>query len=271
MKMNKTNTLNRTVTKCTVLAATLTLLNAPSYAGDTALLLSGAENSKAPVATAVETKKHEYPEFWTGFYGGISLGGNFSSVDLDSNHLGFVNPNGKCDVNPSISSFFPGVQFGYLHQLESKVVLGVEADFTYNTENRASVTCPCPTDLTAKDHFTVRNSLQGSLRGRLGYALSHNLLPFISVGVSFADMGIKYSNESGDNYKRNDTQTGWLAGAGLEWGFSERLSVRAEYFYKAYNSLNIRIPSVSGLTDPSGAGHLNINDNTVRVALNYRF
>jgi outer membrane immunogenic protein len=163
------------------------------------------------------------------------------------------------------------VQFGYLHQFESNVVLDVEGDFTYNTQNRTNITCPCPTFLQAKDHFRVENLLQGSLRGRLGYALDHNLLPFVSVGVSFADMGINYGNEGGDTYNKNATQAGWLAGAGLEWGFSDDLSVRAEYFYKAYNNLNISIPSVYGLTDPNGSAHLNVNDNTVRVALNYWF
>jgi outer membrane immunogenic protein len=264
----------QTLTKSAVLAVGLTLLNAPSYAGDAAQIQSGVENPKAPVAlteTALETKKKESPEFWSGFYGGISLGGNFSSTELHSSHLGFVNPVGTCNLNSSIDSFFPGVQFGYLHQFESNVVLGVETDFTYNTQDRANILCPCPTNLVAKDRFTAKNRLQGSLRGRLGYALDHNLLPFVSVGVSFADMGIKYDNEGGDLYNKSATQVGWLAGAGLEWGFSDNLSVRAEYFYKAYNNLNIPIPSVYGLTDPNGGAHLNINDNTFRVALNYWF
>ncbi len=264
----------QTLTKSAILAASLTLINAPSYAGDATQLQLGAGNSKLPVAsmkTRWETKKNENPEFWTGFYGGISLGGKFGSADIRSNHLGLINPDGTCNVNSSIDSFFPGVQFGYLHQFESNVVLGVEGDFTYNTQNRGNITCPCPTFLQAKDHFRAENLLQGSLRGRLGYALHHNLLPFVSVGVSFADMGIKYSNEGGNSYNKTATQTGWLAGAGLEWGFSDDLSVRAEYYYSAYNRLNIAIPSVYGLTDPNGAGHLNVTDNTLKIALNYWF
>jgi outer membrane immunogenic protein len=264
----------QTITKKAVLAAVLIFQNALAYAGDSDSFQPGMENIKISSAlseTALKTKINEFPEFWTGFYGGISVGGNFSSADLRSNHLGFVNPDGKCNINSSLSSFFPGVQFGYLHQFESKVVLGVEGDFTYNTQEQADITCPCPTNLKAKDRFTVKNSLQGSLRGRLGYALDGNLLPFVSVGVSFADMGIKYHNEGGDYYNKTATQAGWLAGAGLEWGFSDDLSVRAEYYYKAYNDLNIRIPSVYALTDPNGSGNLNVNDNTVRVALNYWF
>lgn len=264
----------QTLTKSAILAAGLTLLNTPSFAGDAAQLQPAAENSKVPVAlteTTLEPKRKEYPEFWTGFYGGLNLGGNFSSTELHSSHLGFVNPDGTCNVNSSISSFFPGVQFGYLHQFESNVVLGVEGDFTYNTQDRGNITCPCPTNLVAKDRFTVKNRLQGSLRGRLGYALDHNLLPFVSVGVSFADMGIKYDNEGGDVYSKTATQAGWLAGAGLEWGFSDDLSVRAEYYYSAYNNLNIPIPSVYGLIDPNGGAHLNPSDNTVRIAVNYWF
>jgi len=264
----------QTLTKSVILAAGLTLLHAPSYASDTNQQEVDAKNprsSTALMATSSDTKIQESSEFWTGFYGGIGLGGNFTSTDLHSNHSGYINPDGKCNVSSSISSFSPGVQFGYLHQFESNVVLGVEGDFTYNTQNRTNITCPCPTFSPVKDRFRAENLLQGSLRGRLGYALDNNLLPFVSVGVSFADMGIKYSNEAGNSYNKTATQAGWLAGAGLEWGFSDDLSVRAEYYYSAYNRLNIAIPSVYGLTDPNGSAHLNVNDNTVRIALNYWF
>jgi outer membrane immunogenic protein len=84
-------------------------------------------------------------------------------------------------------------------------------------------------------------------------------------------MGINYSNEGANSYNKSATQAGWLAGAGLEWGFSDDLSVRAEYYYSAYNRLNIAIPNVYGLTDPNGAGHLNVTDNTLKIALNYWF
>jgi outer membrane immunogenic protein len=266
--------MKQTLSNSVILAAGLALLFTQSYASDTDHQESNVKNprsSTASMATSTNTQKQVKPEFWSGFYGGIGLGGNFTSTELSSNQLGFVNPDGKCNVNSSISSFFPGVQFGYLHQFDSNVVMGVEADFTYNTQDRANIICPCPTNLVAKDRFTAKNRLQGSLRGRLGYALDHNLLPFLSVGVSFADMGINYNNEGGNVYNKDATQAGWLAGAGLEWGFSEKLSVRAEYYYSAYNKLNMAIPSVYGLTDPNGGAHLNVNDNTVRIALNYWF
>ncbi len=264
----------RTIAKSTILAAGLSLLHAPAYASDTAQPQLDTDQLNAPAVstdTTLETKKNEFPEFWTGFYGGINLGGNFASADVHSNQLGFINPDGTCNVKSTISSFFPGVQFGYLHHFNSNVVMGVEGDFTYNTQNRENITCPCPTYLPASDHFRVENRLQGSLRGRLGYALDGNLLPFVTAGVSFADMGIKYSNEGGDVYNKSATHVGWLVGAGLEWGFADNLSVRGEYYYKAYDNLNIAIPNIYGLTDANGAGHLNLHDNTVRVAFNYWF
>ncbi len=260
--------------RSSIIVVYFVLMDASAYADDTVKLQTIADSSKTSQALsekALETRKNEYPEFWTGFYGGISIGGKFASTDLRANHLGLVNPDGTCNVDSSSESFFPGVQFGYLHQFESNVVLGVEGDFTYNTQNRENITCPCPTYLQARDHFRVENLLQGSLRGRLGYAVKGNLLPFVSVGVSFADMGINYSNEGRNSYNKTATQAGWLAGAGLEWGFTDDLSVRAEYYYTAYNRLNIAIPTVYGLTDPNGAGHLNVTDNTLKIALNYWF
>jgi outer membrane immunogenic protein len=260
--------MTQTLTKSAVAAALSSILVAPAFAGE---FQSNTEQPDMPAASDVESKENTFPEFWSGFYGGLSLGGNFSSAELHSNQLGFINPDGSCNVDASLSSFFPGVQFGYLHQYRSNLVVGVEADFSYNTQERSTITCPCPENFIAQDKFTARNTLQGSLRGRLGYALNSNLLPYISAGVSFADMGIRYANEGGDVYSKSATQAGWLVGAGLEWGFSDKLTVRGEYYYKAYNSLNIPVPSVYGLSDANGAGHLNFNDNTVRVALNYWF
>jgi outer membrane immunogenic protein len=257
------------LTTSVAIVAMSSFMVAPVYASELQTIIE--PSAESGLLSDSDSKKNVFPESWNGFYAGFSVGGNFSSAELHSNHLGFVNPDGSCNLNSSLNSFFPGVQFGYLHQYKSNVVAGVEADFTYNTQERSNIDCPCPIGTPVQDHFRIRNTLQGSLRGRLGYALDSNLLPFISVGISFADMGIHYDNEGGDSYSKSNTQVGWLAGAGLEWGFSENLSIRGEYYYKAYNGLSMPIPSVYGLNDANGAGRINFNDHTVRVAVNYWF
>ena len=87
-------------------------------------------------------------------------------------------------------------------------------------------------------------------------------------------MGLKYNGQKDgiDNhfYSKNTSQAGWLVGGGLEWGATDSISVRGEYYYTAYNTINMQIPDIQR-NDPNGNSHLNLSSNTVRVAINYWF
>lgn len=208
---------------------------------------------------------------WTGFYAGLNGGVVFNNVDLNSNQLGFTNVSGTCDESANSSSFFPGLQLGYTWQVNAKTVLGVEGDYTYNTNQRTTLHCTCPFNSDVSDRFKFTNRQQGSIRARLGYILKEHFLPFISAGGSFANVGLKYSNEGGDYYSTQTTKSGWLVGAGIEWEFLHNWSLRTEYSYADYGKVNLNIPTIYGLNDPNGAGHAKLKTNTVRVAVNYWF
>ena len=264
-----------------ILTASLVLLSAQTYGAELSVgtnAKSGTKSSKASILSKIGSSragKKNSSEYWGGLYGGINLGGNFTDAELHSNQPNFYNLEQKCNKNGSIDGFSPGAQLGYLHQFKSNFVVGAEADFTYNTQDRANLNCPCPVPgANQADQFTAENRLQGSLRGRFGYALGKNLLPYISAGVSFADMGLKYNGQQGgvdkEFYSKNTAQVGWLVGGGLEWGATDNISVRAEYYYTAYNSINMVIPKLQGVTDP-GNSHLDLSSHTVRIAINYWF
>lgn len=208
---------------------------------------------------------------WNGLFGGISAGGVFNDATLFSNHSGFTNPAGTCNKSSNFASFSPGVQLGFAHQFDSKMVMGFEGDFTYNINEEARVNCTCPSFLIASDRFIIKNQHQGSIRGRLGYALDNKLLPFVLVGASYADLGINYSNEGGDYYSGKITRSGLLVGGGLEWAVSKNWSVRVDYSHADYSKLNMGIPEVYGLNDAQGGSHLGLNTNTVKTSVNYWF
>jgi outer membrane immunogenic protein len=204
---------------------------------------------------------------WTGAYVGVTAGAIFNQSDVTAQNIGLVSD--PCKSSGSNTSFLPGALAGYLHQLENDVVVGAEADFTYPWGNMGSE-CLCVNG--SYDRFKTANKVQGSLRARLGYAAPYNLLPYITAGVSFASQSIGYNNEFGDHYSKNTAQTGWVLGAGLEYGFLNGLSVRGEYLYTNYaNSLNMGLPTINGAYDSSGQASANVNSNVVRAALNYRF
>ena len=232
--------------------------------------ISHANSAKANPVISMASNHLTFPNDWTGFYGGVNIGGIFNDAHLNANHIGFTSLTGVCNTQSSFSSFFPGGQLGYSYQLNRKVVLGVEGDFTYNINGKGRTHCTCEFNPGVSDQFTILNQMQGSLRGRIGYALDKHLLPFFTAGASLADLGTSYSNEIGNFYSEKSASGGWLVGAGLEWAFSERWSLRAEYYYVDYgNALNMKIPDVYGLLDTNGSVNSTLNANNVRIAINY--
>ena len=150
-------------------------------------------------------------------------------------------------------------------------MLGVEGDFTYNVNQTGKADCNCTVTPGVFDLYTIKNRLQGSARGRLGYLLKSSILPFISAGGSFADLSMAYNNEVGNVYSTKTIQSGWVVGAGLEWGFADTCSVRAEYYYIDYNKIKMGIPTLYGLYDPNASAAINFNSNNLRLAVNYWF
>ena len=245
-----------------MLAAIAMALSSPAFAGQPAT---------ASANTAEQPAQNPPPKDWDGFYAGAHVGGIRNSVDLKSQHLSFIDE--TCNRDKNFSNFLWGVQGGYVHQYDSKVVVGIEGDFSYNVHGETSLNCPCPPPFSwVSDNFEIKNRMQGSLRARLGYALDHRFLPYITAGVSFADLGISYDNERGDHYSKNTAQAGWALGGGVEWKFHDDWSVRAEYIYTDYGrSLNMSVPTVYGLEDPNGSASASVSSNTFRAAINYWF
>lgn len=210
---------------------------------------------------------------WTGFYAGVNEGIAFKNVQLRSQQLGFTNPSEQCNTNSDFSTFFPGIQLGFMHQFPNDFVTGVEANVTFNMNQKNALSCPCPFNSYVSDRFSFRNQMQSSIKVRGGRALNWNknkVLPYLTAGASFANPELTYKNEGGDFYSQNKSQVGWLIGAGLEWSFMQNWSIRAEYTYVDFgNTLKLRIPSVYGLVDPNGNARAAVNTNNISVAINY--
>lgn len=210
---------------------------------------------------------------WTGFYAGVNEGAVFNHVQLRSQQLGFTNPSGHCNTSSDFSTFFPGIQLGYMYQFPNDFVSGIEANATFNTNQKNTLSCTCPDNPDVSDRFSMRNQMQSSIKGRVGRALNWNksiLLPYLTAGASFVNTGLSYQNEGGDFYSNNTTQAGWLIGAGIEWSFRQNWSLRAEYAYADYgNTIKLGIPSVYGLVDPNGNARVALNANSILLAINY--
>lgn len=210
---------------------------------------------------------------WTGLYVGADAGLSFNKAQLRSQQLGFTNPANNCNTSSSYSTFFPGIQLGYMHQFPNYFVSGIEANVTINTNQQDILSCNSNINPNVYDRFTFTNRAQASIKARAGRALDWNkglLLPYLMAGASFANVGLTYKNEGGDYYSKNTIQPGWLVGVGVEWAFWKRWSLRAEYSYVNYvNTIKMDMPTVYGLIDINGKAHVYLSSNNVALALNY--
>jgi len=207
---------------------------------------------------------------WTGAYGGVNLGAVWTGSQLTANNINFLTDSGTYSQAMNSASVNPGLQLGYLYQFNNGGVVGMEGDFTY--PDASSTYTNVNSTGSAFDQFKTQYNLQGSLRLRGGYAFDR-FLPYVTAGVSFAGMKLSYNNDVGDSYSKSTTQTGWVLGAGLEYGFLKNLSGRVEYLYSGYgNALNMSVPTtVDDVSDPLASTHATMYTNVLRAAVNYRF
>ena len=144
----------------------------------------------APVAT------------WAGPYAGVALGYGFS---------GEVSADGADDIE---TDGFIGDVFGGWQGQSGQFVYGVEGDIGYNGMEGD------------EGGVEVEHGLEGSLRARLGYAATDNVLLYATGGgaASRLEASIPGASES-------ETALGWTAGAGADVKLTEKSFARIEYRY----------------------------------------
>ncbi len=103
--------------------------------------------------------------------------------------------------------------------------------------------------------FEFSNPWFGTVRGRAGVALNNVLL--------FGTAGLAYGDIRADSVLLSESRTsiGWVAGGGVEVGFTPRWSAKAEWLYL---NLSDRTFSVTGTSNGLAA-------DLLRMGVNYRF
>jgi outer membrane immunogenic protein len=107
---------------------------------------------------------------------------------------------------------------------------------------------------------------QGSVRGRLGWAIDRTLF-YATGGLAFAELQYTYvsANTVFESFK--DTRTGWTIGAGVEHAYTPNWTIRAEYRFTDYGSVTnnslVAFPGFTYRHDPEF--------HAVRGYLTYRF
>lgn len=264
------------------------------------LLMAGTAQAADLPATHYAPAQAVLPVFtWTGLYAGVNAGAAFS----DSGRPRYSEGPGFVGLNPGTlagfqrsreqTGFVGGGQFGYNHQV-GRIVLGLETDFQYAGLDRrrsGTGTFPnLPAGVTDNDNLTSRSRLDylGTVRGRVGFLPSERLMVYATGGLAYGDVDVRTSytvigtgpffpggvNVIPYSGSRSSVQVGYVAGGGVEYAFTDRLSAKLEGLYADLGSSSV----TARYTGTGGTGPTDIYTvretnrfGLVRAGLNYRF
>jgi opacity protein-like surface antigen len=231
---------------------------------------------------------------WTGFYVGANGGYGGGVVDADLN-LGqppvilggaLLSPGFLAALHTSnrTGGLIAGGQVGYNFQFANNVVLGLESDAQWSDikqgqhEKAAStlILVPIASARTTDQQFGL--DWFGTTRLRAGYALGR-FLPYVTGGVAYGRVSASgFQNIMGSGpglfgSSASATHVGWTAGAGAEYAFTDRLSLKGEYLFTEFNGVSgpilalapPPIPAIGSFSTGTFGSHL------VRAGVNWRF
>jgi len=205
---------------------------------------------------------------WTGFYVGGHFGYGDASLGPGTNPI----PLQGVFLPPSPTGLIGGFQAGYNRQLSNHLVLGVEADASFPSPTDAPRVVPAP--------FNTTIDYVGTLRGRAGYAFGR-WMPYLTGGFAWGHTHVNVNDDAGGLVATiNGYQTGWTAGAGVEYALRSNWSVKVEYLYVDLGDVTETFPITinpafaaafinGGAASATTTSH--VTDNIVRVGLNYAF
>jgi len=200
---------------------------------------------KAPVA-------YVPPVFsWTGFYLGINGGYGFGQSD-------WSDPNDGSTGSFNTSGFLIGGTLGANYQIGS-FVIGLEGDGDWNDANGTTFNGSC-----AVVGCTTRSDWLATVRGRAGFAWDRVLF-YGTGGAAFGDV----QGAAGALPFASGTQTGWTAGAGIEWAFAPNWTGKVEYLYVDLG--NFSCPATSCAATGGIPTTITFTENIIRAGINYKF
>ncbi|TCT33116.1 outer membrane protein [Martelella mediterranea] len=190
--------------KILLASAAVVAMSSSAFAADVVMQPQPSEPYIAPVATPQTFS-------WSGWYLGATAGYDWAHTKLQS----------STQMNDAdYGGFKIGGFGGYNYQLDNNVVLGVEGEFDYNTDNEKAMNL-------AKFGY----DWEGSVRGRVGYAFDNALL-YGTAGWAIANGYAEAPGVSTENQAFN----GYTVGAGLDYAFTNNVFGRLEYRYTDFGS-----------------------------------
>lgn len=240
---------------------------------------------------------------WTGFYAGLNAGygwGDASSTNAPvypgSQNFFQMFPPTTFDRSFRQTGAIAGGQMGYNWQFSDRVVAGLETDLQWSDVRGSELRVASVLGLGASSFNGLaerRFEWFGTLRGRLGFLATPNLLLYGTGGLAYGETrsggNINLTSGAGftiltvptfscftlapNCYNGNDRQTsvGWSAGAGGEVRVANNWSLKLEYLHIDLPGTSARLVSPPP-SDPGVSTIYRFNHQAydfVRAGFNY--
>ena len=216
---------------------------------------------------------------WTGLYLGAHVGGGFGNSS-------FSDPAGPgiYGGNVRTPTALAGVQIGFNWQVpNARWVLGTEAEISAMNATGTN-TCLASSGIVFSANCAVRHTAIGSVTGRAGYATgpAGRTLLYAKGGAAWLSEQIDITSNMLLTPESNmdGSRWGWTVGAGVEQALAPAWSVKMEYDYANFGSVNAPTPAslvqpVSGtnnfLSISPGTTSASQNIHSFKVGLNMKF
>jgi outer membrane immunogenic protein len=208
------------------------------------------------------------PFSWTGFYVGANVGAGWPQGNVTDSFFGRTYGNSNNNA-----AFLGGGQIGANYQI-NRFVIGIEADSDWLANNHNSSTATAVGGTTLQ--VSSNNRWMTTVAGRVGYAFDRVLVYGKGGGGWVGTNNFTVTNvPTGTSlaFSNGNTNSGWLAGAGVEWAFTNNWTVRAEYDYLGLSNRSYTLPATFPVAALAGDTLTTSNRNvqTFTVGVNYLF
>ncbi|MFK4825154.1 outer membrane protein [Paenochrobactrum sp. BZR 588] len=197
----------------------------------------------------------DYGHSWTGAYLGFQTGyqnGSFKER-FDGQH----------HTRNSSDGVLGGIYGGYNFEFWNNMILGIDADLTYNSA-RQNLIYTAVIDSTTSQDFNHESKLEwsGAVRARLGFAMDR-WMPYLAGGIAFAQVKNSLYDTNFNYQDANSTMTGWTAGVGVDYALASNTALRLEYRHTDYGRKTFAIDNFEYKTK--------LKTDEVRIGVAYRF
>jgi outer membrane immunogenic protein len=205
---------------------------------------------------------------WSGGYVGVNIGGAWSShsvTEYDASGFAFSNTSYKD------SGIIGGGQGGYNWLVYPNWLVGLEADLSGS--GISTDVSGCSATGCATSHVKAESFL--TVRGRVGYAVN-NWLFYGTGGWAWVDSSVERVITAstapglvGASTTSAGWNSGWVAGAGVEWAFAQRWTAKVEYLHIELSDV-ARDFAYSGFPTASRRNVSQNDTDLVRVGVNFK-